>query len=500
MATTKRSLAVTFLIGATVALVGMTVGLSGGQDRSGAVLEDRLLRTVYPLDEPRGYCVDISGTGPNARVDARLQAHSCKYGRTAQDQQDQVFVSAPDGSGRILAHHYDRCLGVEAAEPGAGFFVQPCSDSELQRWTFSWGHLSLVSRPDLCLTLAEETGPAGTDAWTSPINRASEISLEACDTDAAEPRQAWRQALPSERGLSLAATARAGMPEHVASELAVMGDTVTSDVFTKSRALYEAVPRVYGPDEVEVVKDLTYGPHERHKLDVHTATHRRWPEPVPVVMFFHSGDLAADTKEAHVNVGEYFASLGFVGVNGTYRPASEIAWPEAARDIGAAVTWVKENIAEYGGDPEKIFVIGAGVGATHVATYVFRPELMPAATEAPAGAILVSGSYSLDPDNLTGSLMSYYGQDTGRWPEMTVAGRISRTDIPVLLTMAEFDPVEYQRSTITLAQELMMQHGVVPRFRQLLGHNHFSQQASIGTGDSMLSSAILDLIQTTTQR
>ena len=83
---------------------------------------------------------------------------------------------------------------------------------------------------------------------------------------------------------------------------------------------------------------------------------------------------------------------------------------------------------------------------------------------------------------------------------MTVAGRISRTDIPVLLTMAEFDPMEYQRSTITLAQELMMQHGVVPRFRQLLGHNHFSQQASIGTGDSMLSSAILDLIQTTTQR
>jgi triacylglycerol lipase len=218
-----------------------------------------------------------------------------------------------------------------------------------------------------------------------------------------------------------------------------------------------------------------------------------------VVVFFHGGGVAADTKEAHVNVGEYFASLGFVGVNGTYRAASEITWPEAARDIGTAVTWVKENIAEYGGDPEQVFVIGAGIGATHVATYVFRPELMPAATDAPAGAILVSGSYSLDSSNVTDGLLRYYGQDQGRWSEMTVAGRISRTDVPVLLTMAEFDPLEYQRSTITLAQELMLQHGVVPRFTQLLGHNHFSQQDSIGTGDSMLTAAILDLIQTTTR-
>ena len=498
MATTKRSLAVTFLIGATIALVGMTVGLSGGQDRSGALLDDKFLRTAYPLDEPRGYCLDISGTGPNARVDGQLQAHSCKYGRTTQDQQDQVFVSAPDGSGRILAQHYDRCLTVDAAESGAGLFVRPCSDSELQRWTYSWGRLSLVSRPDLCLTLAEETEPAGTDAWTSPINRASEISLQACD--AAEPRQAWQQALPSERGLSVAATARAGMPEQVASEIAAMGNVVTRDAFTKSRALYETVSKVYGPDEVEVVKDLAYGPHDKHRLDIHTATRRRWPEPVPVVMFFHGGDLEADSKEAHVNVGDYFASLGLVGVNVTYRPVSEIAWPEAARDVGAAVTWVKENVAEYDGDPEKVFVIGAGAGATHVATYVFRPDLMPAGTEAPAGAALVSGSYSLDPANVPGSLMSYYGQDKGRWPEMAVAGRISRTDTPVLLTMAEFDPPEYQRSTITVVQELMLQHDAVPRFKQLLGHNHFSQQASIGTGDSMLTSGILDLIQTTTQQ
>jgi len=83
---------------------------------------------------------------------------------------------------------------------------------------------------------------------------------------------------------------------------------------------------------------------------------------------------------------------------------------------------------------------------------------------------------------------------------MNVAGRLSRTDVPVLLTMAEFDPMEYQRSTVTLAQELILQHGVVPHFTQLLGHNHFSQQASIGAGDSMLTAAILDLIETTTER
>ena len=71
-------------------------------------------------------------------------------------------------------------------------------------------------------------------------------------------------------------------------------------------------------------------------------------------------------------MADYFASLGLVGVNATYRLAPEAKFPDGANDIGAAVAWVKDNIAEYGGDPNQVFVIGKSAAASHAATYAFR--------------------------------------------------------------------------------------------------------------------------------
>ena len=45
-----------------------------------------LLRTAHPLDEARGYCLDIAGFGATLRLDDPLQAHTCKYGSELDDQ------------------------------------------------------------------------------------------------------------------------------------------------------------------------------------------------------------------------------------------------------------------------------------------------------------------------------------------------------------------------------------------------------------------------------
>jgi len=37
-----------------------------------------MLRAAEALDEPRGYCLDISGVGPTLDLEAPLQAHTCK--------------------------------------------------------------------------------------------------------------------------------------------------------------------------------------------------------------------------------------------------------------------------------------------------------------------------------------------------------------------------------------------------------------------------------------
>jgi hypothetical protein len=48
-----------------------------------------------------------------------------------------------------------------------------------------------------------------------------------------------------------------------------------------------------------------------------------------------------------------------------------------------------------------------------------------------------------------------------------------------------------------LFEELVIGHGVVPRYLQTLGHNHLSQLLSLGTADTSVSTIIVDFIERT---
>jgi hypothetical protein len=80
---------------------------------------------------------------------------------------------------------------------------------------------------------------------------------------------------------------------------------------------------------------------------------------------------------------------------------------------------------------------------------------------------------------------------------MVVPGNVTRTDIPVLMTTAEWDHLRYTRAFAELFEELAIVHGAVPRYLQSLGHNHSSQLLSVGTADTSVSSQIVDFIERT---
>jgi triacylglycerol lipase len=301
----------------------------------------------------------------------------------------------------------------------------------------------------------------------------------------------------AETALEQADVARAGMPDDVAAAIAVFGHEFDGEIARQTAAIYAPVPRAYDPADIDVVKDLAYGPHERQHLDIHTLARGRSETPAPVIVIFHGGGLIGGSREGMAQVAQYFATLGYVGVNGGYRLAPESTWPEGGRDIAAAVTWLHDNVAEYGGDPEQIFVLGISTGAFHAATFVFRPELMLEGSAKPAGAILVSGPYTFDFEAPSRGELAYFGDDSSVWPERVVHGNVTRADIPVLMMTAEWDNARYTRSYALLFEELVIEHGVVPRYLQTLGHNHLSQLLSLGTADTSVSTIIVDFIERT---
>jgi triacylglycerol lipase len=446
-----------------------------------------LLRTIHTMDDARGYCLDIPGEGQTLRLDGALQLHTCKYGGPLDDQRFERTAA-----GSIRASRYDRCLEAASLQPGAQLRLGPCGSAPAQQWAMAWGRVSPASRPDLCLSAAGEKGqPAGTPVLISPVYHRRDAVLDRCE-DSREANQSFRWSSPEERGLSSAEITRNGMPADIAAQLAALKSA--GDANAQTYKVYASQPRVHDPSEIKVAKNIAYGPHERQQIDVHTATLRRSDRPVPIVVVFHGGGLIGGSRANTTTVADYFASIGFVGVNGGYRLAPDSKWPDGARDVGAVVTWLREHASEYGGDPAKIFVVGVSTGALHSATYVFRPDLLPPGTARPAGAILVSGPYTFDFAAPTKGELAYFGEDKGRWSEMVVTGNVTRSDIPVLMTTAEWDDPRYLGPQADLYRELVEKHQARPRYRQSLGHNHVSQLLSIGTADTSVSREILDFI------
>ena len=291
-----------------------------------------------------------------------------------------------------------------------------------------------------------------------------------------------------------------GMPEEIATGIRRRGKQFSVEIVRETMAMYARTPRSYCPDDIHVLRDIAYGGDARQLLDVHVPKQGLARKPASVLMFVHGGGYLLGNREGRRNIPDYFAANGYIGVNVTHRLAPQHRWPAGGLDMGAAVAWVHTHIAEHGGDPGRIYLMGESAGAFHVATYVFRPELLPQDNPRVAGAILISGPFLVDTATTNAGEAAYFGDDRSRWSDIAFTGNITRTDIPVLLTVAEYDPPHIDKGVVQMIYELTMKHGVTPRFRQLTGHNHISGSLSIGTGDMMLAGEILDFIATNNQR
>ena len=100
----------------------------------------------------------------------------------------------------------------------------------------------------------------------------------------------------------------------------------------------------------------------------------------PVVVYVHGGGLVLGTKDAAVYDGTSFARDGVVAVSLNYRLGVEgfLPIPGAPTNLGlrdmiAALTWVRDNIAAFGGDPDNVTVVGESGGAMAVACLVTSP-------------------------------------------------------------------------------------------------------------------------------
>ncbi|MBB3034258.1 alpha/beta hydrolase [Alteriqipengyuania lutimaris] len=114
---------------------------------------------------------------------------------------------------------------------------------------------------------------------------------------------------------------------------------------------------------VEERGPLAYGRHEDRKLFIYRSEDAPEDALQPVLVFFHGGGWSDGDPASYGFIGRNFAPRGFVVVNVGYRLLPEGKYPAMLADSAAALRWTTQNIAKYGGDPERIYLMGHSAGA-----------------------------------------------------------------------------------------------------------------------------------------
>ena len=141
--------------------------------------------------------------------------------------------------------------------------------------------------------------------------------------------------------------------------------------------------------------DLAYGTSQRETLDVFPAA-----EPgAPVLVFIHGGYWRSLDKSDHSFVAPAFTSEGACVVIPNYDLCPAVTIPQIAMQMVHALAWTFRHATRFGGDPNRITVIGHSAGG-HLAAMMLACQWPDHAKDLPAdlvkNAMAMSGLYELE--------------------------------------------------------------------------------------------------------
>ena len=221
----------------------------------------------------------------------------------------------------------------------------------------------------------------------------------------------------------------------------------------------EVLNRITSDEGYTLSSNIGFDDSSTLKLDVYMPVNAR---NAPVVVFFFGGRWEEGSKEQYKFVGQALAARGMVAVLPNYRLYPQVKFPGFLIDNAKAVRWAHVNAARYGGDPNRIVVMGHSAGAYNAAMLALNPDFMKAAGGDRSwlrGMIGLAGPYDFlpitDPDlrDLFGPPESYDQTQ----PVLFADGH----NPPMLLMHGEDDETVFAKNSHSLAARIERAGGPV---------------------------------------
>ncbi len=205
---------------------------------------------------------------------------------------------------------------------------------------------------------------------------------------------------------------------------------------------------------ITVSRDIPYGDGPRRMLDVYAP--RPADTPAPVVVFFYGGNWDSGSKAMYRFVGAALAARGVVTVIPDYRVYPQVRFPAFMYDAAAAIAWTRANVARFGGDPHRLFVMGHSAGGQIATLLALDPGYLRSVDLSAAldvcGVVGLAGPYDFLPLH-DDELKTIFGPEAEQ-PRSQPINYVSAQAPPMLLLAGRDDNTVDPANTQRLAARL----------------------------------------------
>jgi acetyl esterase/lipase len=249
---------------------------------------------------------------------------------------------------------------------------------------------------------------------------------------------------------------------------------------------------------VSFSRSLKYRENDQNVLDV-ASSDSRGTGSRPVLLFVAGESFAGENGVPDFtgplqDVAMCFAARhGMVGVRMAYPLAPDNPWPGGARDVAAAIAWIRENIDLFGGNRDEVVAIGYSAGASHVAGYLAHPEFQQGSPNV-AGVVLVSGIYRLGAD-ATAAEKAYFGADASQYDDRSAFPGIVRVETPILLAWSVMDSPQVIAQGEKLKEFLCNVPTHCPHIKVLDSREGLHSVFSFDIANDSLAGATIELVR-----
>ena len=185
--------------------------------------------------------------------------------------------------------------------------------------------------------------------------------------------------------------------------------------------------------------DLAYGPHRLQRMDVYLPSQ---PQSASIVFMVHGGAWQIGDKRNSAtwrNKRDYFNRRGYIFISTNYRLLPDANPLEQAADVAQAMTFVQQNAPNWGGNPNRICLMGHSAGAHLAALLTANINIATSqgARRWHATVALDSSPYDLERTMSSGNVRQIYhdafGSDPAFWRAASPLAQLQGSINPILL-------------------------------------------------------------------